>query len=66
MDSKRSIVASCSGFMERKWKVLALATLGAVALLGVIVASAAPPSQSGLDTQINRRAMSFSVRFLSM
>jgi hypothetical protein len=54
MDSKRYIVAACSGLLERKPKVLIVAMFGAVALLGVIVASAAPPSQSGLDTQINR------------
>jgi mono/diheme cytochrome c family protein len=56
MDSKQDIVAARSGLLERKSKVLALATLGTVALLGVIVASAAPPSQNGFDAEINRHA----------
>ena len=55
MDSKRRIAAR-SSFLERKSKVLALVTSGAAALLGVIVASAAPPSQSGSDAEINRHA----------
>jgi hypothetical protein len=56
MDSKRRIGAACSGLLERKPKVLIVATFGAVASLGVIVASAAPPSQSGSDAEINRHA----------
>ena len=56
MDSKQDIVAARSGLLERKSKVLALATLGAVALLGAIVASAAPPAQNGFDAEINRHA----------
>jgi hypothetical protein len=56
MDSKQRIVAVCSGFLERNSKVLLFGTFGAVASLGVIVAFAAPPSQSGMDAQINRHA----------
>jgi hypothetical protein len=56
MDSKQRIVAVCSGFLERNSKVLLVGTFGAVASLGVIVAFAAPPSQSGMDAQINRHA----------
>ena len=56
MDSKRRIIAARSGFLERKSKVLIVVTFGAVALAGVIVASAAPPSQSGSDAEINRHA----------
>jgi mono/diheme cytochrome c family protein len=56
MDSKRCIVAARSGFLVRKSKVLIVVTFSAVALLGVIVASAAPPSQSGSDAEINRHA----------
>src|SRR5215472_2775613 len=55
MDSKRRVAAH-SSFLERKSKVLALVTSGAAALLGVIVASAAPPSQSGSDAEIDRHA----------
>jgi len=55
MDSKRRIAAH-SSFLKRKSKVLALVTSGVAALLGVIVASAAPPSQSGSDAEINRHA----------
>jgi hypothetical protein len=39
----------------RKSKVL-IVTISTVALLGVIVASAAPPSRSGSDAEINRHA----------
>ena len=56
MDSKGCVLAARSGFVERKWKVLIVVTFGAVALLGAIVASAAPPSQSGSDAKINRHA----------
>jgi hypothetical protein len=56
MDSKRCIVAARSGFLVRKSKVLIVVTFSAVALLGVIVAFAAPPSQSGSDAEINRHA----------
>jgi hypothetical protein len=56
MDSKQDIVASCSELLKRKSKVLIIVTFGAVALLGAIVASAAPPSQSGSDADINRHA----------
>ena len=56
MDSKRWVVAARSGFLERNSKNLIVTTFGAVASLGVIVASAAPPSQSSLDAQINRHA----------
>jgi hypothetical protein len=55
MKSKRSIVATRSAFLPRKSKLLK-ATFGVVALLGVVVASAAPPSQSDLDAEINRHA----------
>ena len=54
MDSKQCIVATYDGLLERKSKVLVIATFGAVALLGV--ASAAPPSQNGIDAEINRHA----------
>src|SRR5499425_1802371 len=54
MDPNQNIVAACSYLMERKSKVLVIAAFGAVALLGV--ASAAPPSQSGSDAEINRHA----------
>jgi hypothetical protein len=54
MDPKQNIVAACSYLMERKSKVLVIAAFGAVALLGV--ASAAPPSQNGIDAEINRHA----------
>src|SRR5215469_144566 len=53
MDSKRRVVAARGGFLERKSKVLIVVTIGAMALLGVIVASAAPPSS---DAEINRYA----------
>src|SRR6516165_5055636 len=56
MDSKRYIVAACGGLLERKPKVFVGATFCAVASLGVIVASAAPPSRSGSDAEINRHA----------
>src|SRR6516164_7912053 len=56
MDSKQCIVATYDGLLERKSKILMVATFGALALLGVIVASAAPPSQSGSDAEINRHA----------
>src|SRR5215471_6757389 len=56
MDSKQYFVAARDGFLERKSKILMVATFGAVALLGVIVAFAAPPSQSGSDAEINRHA----------
>ena len=57
MDSKRCVIAARSGFVERKWKVLIVATFGTATLLGVIVASAAPPSQSGSNAEINRHAL---------
>ena len=57
MDSNRSVIAARSGFVERKWKVLIVATFGTATLLGVIVASAAPPSQSGSNAEINRHAL---------
>jgi len=41
---KQCIVAACDGFLERKSKILMVATFGALALLGVIAASAAPPA----------------------
>jgi len=53
MDSKRRVVAARGGFLERKSKVLIVVTIGAMALLGVIVASAAPPSS---DAEINHYA----------
>jgi len=56
MDSKGCVLAARSGFVERKWKVLIIVTFGAVALLGAIVASAAPPSQNNIDAEINRQA----------
>src|SRR6516164_1894261 len=56
MDSKGCVLAARSGSVERKWKVLIIVTFGAVALLGAIVASAAPPSQNGIDAEINRHA----------
>ena len=52
MDSKQRIVAPHDGFLERKWKILMVVTFSALALLGVIAASAAPPSQSSLDAEI--------------
>ena len=56
MDSKGCVLAARSGSVERKWKVLIVMTFGAVALLGAIVASAAPPSRNGIDAEINRHA----------
>ena len=56
MDSKCCVLAARSGSVERKWKVLIVMTFGAVALLGAIVASAAPPSQNNIDAEINRHA----------
>ena len=52
MDSKQCIVATYDGLLERKSKILMVVTFGALALLGVIAASAAPPSQSSLDAEI--------------
>jgi hypothetical protein len=54
MDSKGCVLAARSGFVERKWKVLIIVTLGAVALLGTAVASGAPPSQNGIDAEITQ------------
>ena len=51
MDSKRSIVTA----RGRRSKVL-IVMISTVASLGVIVASAAPPSRSGSDAEINRHA----------
>jgi hypothetical protein len=57
MDSNGgSLQVACRGFLKRKSKGLIVATIGAVGILGVIVASAAPPSQSGFDAEINRHA----------
>src|SRR5262249_52285356 len=56
MDSKGGVLAACSGFLERKWKVRIIVTFGAVASLSAIVASAAPPSQNNIDAEINRHA----------
>jgi hypothetical protein len=56
MGSKRWIIAASSGLLERKSKVLIVATFSAVALLGAIVATAAPPSPSDFDAEINRHA----------
>jgi hypothetical protein len=47
---------ACRGFLKRKSKGLIVATFGAVGILGVIVASAAPPSRSSSDAEINRHA----------
>ena len=52
MNSKRCIVTARS---VRRSKVLIVMT-STVASLGVIVASAAPPSRSGSDAEINRHA----------
>ena len=51
MDSKRCIATA----RVRRSKVL-IVMIGTVASLGVIVASAAPPSRSGSDAEINRHA----------
>ena len=53
MDSKRCMVAACNYLMERKSKVLVIATFATVVLLGVV--SAAPPSQNGIDAEISLR-----------
>ena len=51
MNSKRCIVTA----RVRRSKVL-IVMISTVASLGVIVASAAPPSRSGSDAEINRHA----------
>src|SRR5262252_7126385 len=59
MKSKRLIVAAFVAFTKHKskaLKALIVATIGIAASLGIIVASAAPPSQSGSDAEINRHA----------
>ena len=56
MDSKRCIIAPRSGLVERKSKVPIVMAFGTAALLGVIAASAAPPSESDIDAEINRHA----------
>jgi hypothetical protein len=56
MDFKQNIVAACSAFLVHTSKVLVVATFATVALLGVIVASAAPLFRNGIDAEINRHA----------
>src|SRR5499427_5410072 len=59
MKSKQLIIATFVGSMELKstaLKALIVAIIGTAASLGIIVASAAPPSRSGFDAEIARHA----------
>jgi len=56
MKSKRLVVAAWPGFAARKPKVPMVAAIGTAAVLGVMVASAAPPSVKGFDAEIEHHA----------
>jgi len=56
MKTTPPVIAVLSALIRRKSNVLTFAAFGTVVLLGAIVASATPPSQSDFDAEITRHA----------